>query len=515
MNRLLRYLKNALTSRIFVWVFTMLLQIAWFIGLFVFFNSYFKYASLIIQVLSVILVILIVNNQENPSYKLIWSIVILTAPVLGFALYILLGRKSINKRNRIRYQGIHNMTSVDLNELRSEYDLSKDILTGYGKQSSYIERASGYPLYENQGITYYPSGESLFNPLLEDLRKAEKYIFIEFFIIMEGIFFDSIMEILEEKVKEGIDVRIIYDDLGSIKCLPSKFYETIREKGIKCYKFNRLLPFVSIVSNNRDHRKIIIIDGKIAYTGGFNLSDEYINEWERFGYWKDNGIRVVGDAVISFLAMFTEIWQYNTKENMDFKSFLPDQFVKSELPQKGYLQPFGESPLISESLALGIYLQMISNATKYLYITTPYLILDHETMSALCWLAKSGVDVRIIMPGIPDKKLINLLGKSYYGQLLMAGVKIYEYSPGFIHSKMILTDDIIAVVGTVNLDYRGLFLNFEDGVWMYDVNILKDIKNDFNQIFKDSREIDLSYALSMHPFQKTLQGFLRLIAPLL
>lgn len=508
-------LRKILSSRLVVWGLVMLLQIGWFISLFLYFHNHYRYAGACLETIAFIIVLTIVNKQTNPSYKVAWSILILGVPVFGIAMYFLFGRSEITKRNRKK---LHKMHSKSVRHLKGDEEVIQALARqsrGAGKQAGYISKWSHFPICMNQGLTYYCTGDDTLKPILDEIAKAEHYIFLEFFIIREGVFFNTILDALEEKVKQGVEVRLLYDDFGSANTVPHHYDRYIGRFGIKCVRFNPLKPIFSAIMNNRDHRKMLIIDGKVAFTGGFNLADEYINQRERFGHWKDNGLRIEGKAVANFVAMFLEMWQYQTNETEDESKYFPDYEKEQFETLPGYVQPFADSPLDHEKVGETVYLNIINRAKDYLYIFTPYLIIDNEMMTALCNAAKSGVDVRIITPGIPDKKLVFLLTQSYYSQLLCAGVRIYQYTPGFIHAKTFVCDDVIATVGTINLDYRSLYMHFECGVWMYGTWEVGQIKHDVLDTLKVSREITYAHEAKRSPLIKTLQGLLRLFAPLM
>lgn len=510
MSRILKIL----TSRLFTWIALMLLQILWFVGVFYFFSTNFAWAGRAMEIIAIFIVLTIVNRQENPSYKLAWAVVILALPVLGLALYALLGSSTITKKKHELLYNMHNLTVKELPKDQSVLQEIEKKSKGVAKQSEYIYNVTDLPVYKNEGVTYYSAGEELFEPILEDLRNAKEYIFLEFFIIQRGVFLDSILQILEEKVQEGVEVRFLYDDMGSVSSISRHFDKELQKLGIKCQKFNPLKPIISVVMNNRDHRKIIVVDGKVAYTGGFNLADEYINKVERFGYWKDNGIRLEGPAVSNIVSMFLEMWQYSNAIKEDISPYFVDFSGVEWKKERGYLQPYADSPLDKEEVGETVYLNIINRAKDYIYIFTPYLIIDNEMMTALCNASKSGVDVHIICPGIPDKKVVFMLTQSYYGQLIRAGVHIHEYKKGFMHAKCFVCDDCIATVGTINLDYRSLYMHFECGVWMYHTEAVSEIKEDALKTMAQSREITIE-EVNKNWIKRTAQGLLRMFAPLM
>ncbi len=511
MDKLLKFL----SSRLVVWGVTMLLQIAWFIFLVLYLHSRYSYVGPLIQVVAVLIVLIIVNKQTNPSYKVAWSILILGAPVLGLVMFFLFGRSGLTKANRAVLDVMHTKSVQHLPDDKEVINKIALRSRGASKQAGYLSKWSHFPVYENTGTTYYRTGDDTMKPILDEIKKAKHFIFLEFFIIHEGVFLNNILDALEEKVKEGVEVRFMYDDFGSVTTVPLDYDKEIAKRGIECVRFNPLKPLVSVIMNNRDHRKIIIVDGHVAFTGGFNLADEYINQRERFGHWKDNGLRIEGPAVSNFTAMFMEMWQYARNQKEDVQKYIVD-FKDIEIkPDQGFVQPYADSPLDDEKVGETVYLNIINRAKDYIYIFTPYLIIDNEIMTALCNSAKAGVDVRIVTPGIPDKKLVFLLTQSNYAQLLAAGVRIYEYTPGFIHAKTFVCDDVIATVGTINLDYRSLYMHFECGVWMYGTKEVAQIKKDALDTFRASKEIYYQDELNRSWATKTLIGILRLFAPLM
>jgi cardiolipin synthase len=442
--------------------------------------------------------------------KLAWIVPILAFPILGGFLFLISGGKGPRRklahaidqrRDRSREQ--------DTNDLAER--LEDPHLAG---QSRYLARQH-FPLYQNTQTQYYATGEAGYAALLEALECAEKFIFLEYFIISPGKMWDSILEILQRKAAQGVDVRVMYDDVGSVSTLPFRYYQKLRALGIQAIAFNPFVPFCSTIMNNRDHRKIVVVDGNTAFTGGVNLSDEYINERQRFGHWKDNMVRLTGDGVWSMTLMFLELWDACTNTNDDLERYRPTLSV----PSQGYVQPYYDTPLDHEYLGENVYLNMIQQAKRYVYIMTPYLIIDSGMKTALTLAAKRGVDVRIITPGIPDKKMVWDLTRSHYPELLRAGVKIYEYTPGFLHSKVVVCDDELAVVGTINMDYRSLYLHFENACLFIRDNVVEQTKADFLETQAQSKQILLE---KME--KKTRHGILprdlyyavlRLFAPLL
>ncbi len=460
----------------------------------------------IYQIAGLLIALGLIKNSNSYSYTLPWIVIILLFPLIGTMLYLLIGYNKIMSRT---------LKSISKSEKNSKKYLIQD--TSIRKEINnnsrmrYITDYTGYPVSTNNDIEYYPLGEITYEEILKEIKKAEKFIFIEYFIISPGKMWNSILEVLKDKVKNGVEVRVIYDDFGCMKSLRSNYPKELAKYGIKCIAFNRLSPLSGVIMNNRDHRKILVIDGKVAFSGGINLADEYINVHSRFGHWKDNGIKVSGDAVWNYTVMFLSIWNAFKKEDSNYEKY-KYSFKKNK--HLGYAIPYGETPLDSEVTGQNVYLNIINQANDYVYITTPYLIIDTDMINALTLAAKRGVDVKIIIPGIPDKKMVYLLSESYVEPLVKAGVKVYKYTPGFIHAKTFISDDNIATVGTINLDYRSLYLHFECGIYLENVKCIKDIKKDFNETINKSKQVSKKEATP--PFFKGVrQAILRLIAPLM
>lgn len=464
--------------------------------------------------LSLVVVVHIINKKSHPDYKIAWILPILTFPLFGGLFYLVFGGTTPTKRSLRRMEGLENLSSSALSgEEPPIEELLKSSL-GAVNQSRYIYRTSACPPYKNTTTEYLPTGERYFQRLLEELKKAEHYIFLQYFIIKEGVMWDAILDVLLHKVQEGVEVRVIYDDLGCLSTLPRGYERTLRRTGIQCAVFNPLTPIISMRLNNRDHRKICVIDGHTAFTGGLNLSDEYINEWPRFGYWLDSGILLRGEAVWTLTAIFLASWDYTTGQEEELEPFRPRTYRAAPFPSDGVVQPFTSNPG-SESVGAGVYLHLITRARRYLYITTPYLVIDHAMSQALCDAARSGVDVRIITPHIPDKRYVFELTRAHYVPLLEAGVKIYEFTPGFVHAKTFAVDDEFAVVGTVNLDYRSLYLHYECGVWMYRSSAVKQVRRSFLEVQSQCQRVELEQAVRLGWMKRCYRSLLRVFAPLM
>lgn len=468
-------------------------------------------------IIGLIMTIYIVSRADNPSYKLAWLIPILLFPILGILLYIFFGGHKLSKKLKRRiekyYYDTMNYIKQDKKVMRKIEDEDKSI----ANQVKYISDFSNFPIYENTFSKYLSSGENFYKELLKSLKDAKKFIFMEYFIIEEGVMWNSILEILQEKVKEGVEVRLIYDDVGCAQTLPKTYNEKLNNLGIKTLVFNQIVPVLSAVLNNRDHRKITIVDGHTAFTGGINLADEYINEIVKFGHWKDSAIMIKGEAVWSFTLMFLEVWSFTINKNENYEKYKHSEkiLLDDTMYEDGYVQPYGDSPFNNELIGENIYLNMINKAKKYVYICTPYLIIDNELVTALTLAAKSGVDVRIVTPHIEDKWYIHIVTRAYYDQLIKYGVKIYEYTPGFIHSKTFVVDDHIATVGTINLDYRSLYLHFECGVFLYNCRSVMEIKSDFKNILSVSQRITIEDTKNVKWSNRFLRSIIKLFAPLL
>lgn len=494
----------------------MVLQLLVFIAVLTAFMDSFIFFDIASLLLSFAAVVWILNDSSNPAYKLAWVIPILIFPLFGGIFYLFFGKTRLSRGMQRRMQEA--AAAVPPLTHRGEDNLQKlkDEDSSAALQSRYLSEKAGYPLWANTETEYLPTGEAAFKRIVESLKTAERFIFLEMFIIGEGRMWDTILGVLAEKAAQGLDVRVMYDDFGCLRRLPPRYDKKLEALGIRCAVFNPIKPYLSFSYNHRDHRKILIIDGHIAFTGGINFADEYINEFKRFGLWKDNAIMLRGGAAASFTRMFLQLWGYARRKGQsdpDSAEFLvlPPQTAASD----GFVQPYGDSPLDDETVGENVYLNLIAKARRYLYITTPYLILDNETLTALVLAAKSGVDLRIITPHIPDKWYVHAVTRANYKALLAGGVKIFEYTPGFIHSKTFVADDLCGAVGTINLDFRSLFLHFECGVWLYGCRSLLAMRDDFLATLEQCQEVTLKELNSIGLHRKAAGWLLRLFAPLL
>lgn len=516
----LRRLLSLVTSRLVVVAILLILQAAILITTIFFLSSYSTGISLAFNILSVAVIFYLINKSDSPEYKIAWIIPILVFPVFGGLFYLLLGGDKSGTPFLRKMQKILDESSGVLEQNHDTYkeiDQTAEIQTL--RESTYLFHGGNFPVYQNTSAEYFTTGEAFFPKLLEDLRKAEKYIFMEFFIVEEGIMWDTILSILKEKVADGVDVRFMYDDIGSLFTVPGNYCKQMQSYGIKCERFNPLDGRFTLRLNNRDHRKIVVIDGNIGYTGGANLADEYINAFEKYGRWKDTMIRLEGAAVFSLTVLFLRTWntvipEIEQMKAEDYSFFRPTKFPEKN-EQSGFYQPFGDGPIPEEDVAESVYRNMINRSTDYIYITTPYLILNQEMVGALELAAKSGVDVRIITPHIPDKKMVFEVTQSYYPRLLKSGVRIFEFTPGFIHAKTIVVDGKVSVVGTINFDYRSLYLHFECGVWMCESSITEEMKEDFLETQSVSQEITLSSIDKVSIPRRFLRSILQTFAPMM
>lgn len=503
-------------GRTIVVVLALLLQIVLLALSFIRLTEYSTYILIGLTVLSWVLAIYILNrSKDTPEFKLAWIIPVIIIPVFGSLFYVFirlqLGTKLLYKR--------HSHLLEETKPLLKQESSVEQKLKKENKQvwslANYMNNYGGYPIYENTSVKYFPLGDDKFEEMKIQLEKAEKFIFMEYFIVEEGKMWNAILEILERKAKQGVDVRFMYDGMCCLVLVPYSYPKKLQEKGIKCKMFQPIRPALSTEQNNRDHRKILVIDGHTAFTGGVNLADEYINQKEVYGHWKDTAVMIKGDAVKSFTIMFLQMWNITEKEDCDYNLFLNRTAEPEKQDNYGFVMPYGDSPLDNEYVGENVYLDILNTAEDYVHIMTPYLIIDNEIITALKYSAKRGIETTIIMPHIPDKMYAYLLARTFYQELIEAGVNIYEYTPGFVHAKCFISDDKKATVGTVNLDYRSFFLHFECGVFMYGNDEIANIEKDYQETLKKCRKITIEDC-KHYPIVKKVAGrVLRLIAPLM
>jgi len=502
-----------IVTRLNIILFLLLLQIV--AGTVILYRVFLSYPVInyIGTFTSIVVFLALLKTNKPSSFKLSWIIIILAILPLGGLFYLLYGNKRATKRIK-SYVDEHSLIATHLRH-EKEPAVSPETDGRISHLLHYVRDASSYHAYENTDVNYYTFGEHMFEDMLEDMRNAKRFIFLEYFIIYKSAMWDTMLEILIQKAAEGVDVRLIIDDFGSMKLFTNRYIRKLRTQGIKIVRFNPMRPILFMFMNHRDHRKILVIDGHTAFNGGMNISDEYINTRERLGVWKDTGVRLKGAAVWSFTLMFIEMWDTFCRKGEridDYEAYrwLDDKHIEGD----GLILPYGDSPLDDEQIGENVYIDMLNQAQHYVYIFTPYLIISERMSYALQMAAKRGVDVRLVTPGTPDKKLIFRLTRSYYRFLLPAGVKIYEYTPGFMHAKSFVCDDKIAVVGTINLDYRSLYLHFECATLIYNAKVIHAIKQDAIETIDVSREI------IMQKSKKSIVGafvdaILHLLSPLL
>lgn len=508
-------LKKLIKSKALYLVASLIFQLLVLLLLLTYFSHEFLPIYYLMVGLSVIVCIGVINRDSDTSSKILWVFVIMALPFFGGMMYLLFGGRKIPKALKIQDRQAYadyNLYFNERNRKLQQADFEDPVLE---KMTNMAWNNGKFALYKNSATTYYKTGEEQFEAIVQALKEAKHFIFIEMYILDHGYMLKTILDILEEKVAQGLDVRLIYDDFGSLLNIEHDFPEQMRAKGIQCYAFNPIKPQLAIQMNNRDHRKIIVVDGRVAFTGGSNIADEYINKVERFGHWKDMGMRVTGAAVEMFTISFIQLWNFCAPTNTPYEKFVlpPSAFAGDH--SEGYVIPFSDSPTDENNTGKNMHLNMLATARKFCWISTPYLILDAEMESALILAVNNGVDVRLVVPGIPDKKTVYQVTKANYDHLLRKGVKIYEYTPGFIHGKVTLADDAQALVGTVNMDFRSYYYNYECGIWGYHTEMIPAIHEDFEQIFKDSREITVEDMQKVNPVVRYYRNFLKIFSPLM
>lgn len=483
------------------------------------FSIYYTLIPIIVLILLDFFIgLFIVNSKIETVFKQGWLACVLIFPYIGALVYLMFGHKVTTKRYLKSKNNIIKRSLNELLEKEEETCRLEDVkkINKHAYSVSHYLRTCGFPTYSNNEFEYFPSGELGFEKVKEELKKAKRFIFIEFFIIERGEMFDSIYEILKEKVKEGVEVYFIYDDFGTSSKISNWFYKEVRKNGINCYKFNKISPTMNVRQNVRDHRKIIVIDGVVGFTGGCNLADEYINKINRFGYWKDNFLMIKGKSVDTFTKTFIVFYFISSKIKLDFNKFSFDTHkdLDESNPMEGLLIPYTDMPYSNDALSRYMYLDMINKAENYVMLSTPYLIPDNELLTALENKARGGVRVVIITPGIPDKKLVYQVTRSYYTSLLIAGCEIYEYTPGFNHEKLMVVDDKIALSGTCNFDCRSFYLNFEDGIFIVNNKEILKMRDSLLNMVSVSRKQELDKYLKVNIFKRWLWSLLRIFSSL-
>ena len=512
-NRIIERQYSYIPVRYILAALITLFEVLAIIGVMVALCYYVPYFYLAAFATEVFCVIKIIVSNDNPEYKIPWLLFVLILPIAGFMLYFIFYSRKLKKKFIRRLERLYEVKYPEQSH-ENFIRLQQENRTA-SNQAKLLCALSYTYLFTNTKQTYFSLGEDMWQSMLADLKRAEKFIYLEYFIIEEGEFWDSILKILKEKAQNGLDVRVVFDDVGCMNTLPGNYAKQLWGFGIKATPFSRLKGQADNEFNNRSHRKIMIIDGKIGYTGGVNIADEYINKVVKLGHWKDVGIRLEGEAVYELTKLFLIDYGINVKETPEY---LPEEvlFPKTDITASGFLIPFGDgpAPIYKRRASQSLIVDILSNAKRYAYIMTPYLIIDNDMCLTLENAAIKGVDVRIIVPHVPDKKIVFEMTKSFYQRLMKAGVKIYEYEKGFVHAKCYLVDDEIAMVGTINMDYRSLVHHFENGVWMYKTDCLSNIKADMLYTMEKSIAI-APESIKTNLFQRFIRSVVRIFAPLL
>ena len=518
---MLRRVLNLVFSRLVITVTLVLLQVFWLFSVFHWLDAYSTWLNGVGLALSVIMCLALIRQDSTaPELKISWMIIFMLMPVQGGLLYLLWGNKRPALGLRHRLERAETAMAHTRREDPAAVAALREQNPRAAETARYLHDYAPAPLCGDTAVKYYPDGQSMFADMLPALRGAQHSIYVESFIIGMGEMWGQIHEILRRKAAAGLDVRVIYDDAGCLSLLPHNYAEMMRADGIRAFSFNRCVPLLNLVMNNRDHRKIMVIDGKIGFTGGINLSDEYINRTSRLGHWKDTAIALRGDAVRSLTLMFLQMWDAassKSKNEENYEQYLvPADYKLPEVYKAdGFVMPYADSPLDEEQVGEQVYLDILNQAKSYVHIITPYLILDDGMKNAMAYAAKRGIDVKIIMPHIPDKWYAFAVAKTFYKDLLRAGVQIFEFTPGFVHAKSFVSDDDTAVVGTINLDYRSLYHHFENGCFMADCDAVLDIRRDMEQTLEQCREVTEKYKSGRSATLRLGQLFLRLFAELL
>ena len=522
--------KSSIASVIFgrtgIIILLILLQFGFLIAGYTYLQGKMYFIDSVVKAGAVILVIYLTNNRSNPAFKMVWMTIMLVAPVFGVLLYIFVEFQVGVRWLNARLEHMHETTKKHWTQDEAVQEQLKEEDSEVASLAHYVCEYGGFPAYENTGVKYFSCGEDKIEELSEriqqpvnlirQLEKAEKFIFMEYFIVAKGYVWDRVLEVLKRKAAEGVEVRFMYDGTCTVSLLPPNYPKKLEQEGIACRVFSPIRPALSTHQNNRDHRKIVVIDGKVAFTGGINLADEYVNRKIRFGHWKDTAIMLEGDAVRSFTLMFLEMWNVAKSEKVEeFDPYLDVIYEREKHSGEGFVIPYGDSPIDGEHVGKMVYMDILNTSKRYVHIMTPYLILDNEMMTALKFAAKRGVEVIIIMPHVPDKWYAFVLAKTYYNELLDAGVQIYEYTPGFVHAKVFTSDDRKAVVGTINMDYRSLYLHFECAAFLYENSEIPAVENDFQETLKKCQKITQEDYKKQKSFDKIAGSILRVFAPLM
>ena len=504
---------HAIFSRLGIIVLLLLVQVFFLFSLFTWFGDLVPHFWGGTILFSACMVLYLINSSIDPTAKITWLIIIMLMPVFGALLFWFTQSEVGHRALKSRVDQLIQETNTLVPQDQSALEHLKEEAPGAAGLAAYINRTGCHPVYENTEVTFFPMGEDKWAEMLRQLEQAQHFIYMEYFIVDEGLMWGKILEILARKAKEGVDVRVLYDGTCEFTTLPHDYPKRLQQLGIQCRMFARVIPMVSTHYNYRDHRKILVIDGHTAFNGGVNLADEYINHIQKFGHWKDTAVMLKGEAARSFTLMFLQMWNV-TEKQPKFDSM--QQYPAFPQPKaEGYVIPYGDCPLDHDKVGERVYMDILNRATKYVHIMTPYLILDSEMETALCFAAERGVEVKLILPGIPDKKTPYALAKMHYASLLDSGVQIYEYTPGFVHAKVFVSDDKEAVVGTINLDYRSLYHHFECATWMYGVPCIGEIEEDFQTTLLQCRRVTKGTIWQGHRMLIPLGYLMKVLAPLM
>ena len=498
-------------SRAGIFVILILVQMLIFLGIPYYLKEYATFIYSVMSLMEIIVLVYIINTEGNPAFKLSWILCVMAVPVVGTIFYIYVHLQLETRFVQNRLAALRMETEPYMDQDQKITDALWEGKSANAQLSYYLSHQLGFPTYRNTEAEYFPVGEAKFASMIKELEKAEKFIFMEYFIVEEGIMWNTILEILKRK---AVEVRFMYDGMCAFDLLPYSYPKKLQKYGINCKMSNKIRPFVSTIQNNRDHRKICVIDGQVGYVGGVNLADEYINEKERFGHWKDTAVLLRGDAVQSLTMIFLQMWDVDMRGVEPYGKYLTKK--ADTLNEKlGYVIPYADSPFDHENVGEEVYFHILNHAKKYVHIMTPYLILDNEMLTTLIRAAKSGIEVIIIMPHIPDKWYAFAVAKTYYKELIEGGVQIYEYTPGFVHAKIFVSDDDTATVGSINLDFRSLYLHFENGVFIYDNPEVQKVEEDFQNTLAKCHKVTVTEVRNRGILMKTAGQVLRLVAPLM
>lgn len=501
-------------SRAGIFVILILVQMLIFLGIPYYLKEYATFIYSVMSLMEIIVLVYIINTEGNPAFKLSWILCVMAVPVVGTIFYIYVHLQLETRFVQNRLAALRMETEPYMDQDQKITDALWEGKSANAQLSYYLSHQLGFPTYRNTEAEYFPVGEAKFTSMIKELEKAEKFIFMEYFIVEEGIMWNTILEILKRKAAEGVEVRFMYDGMCAFDLLPYSYPKKLQKYGINCKMSNKIRPFVSTIQNNRDHRKICVIDGQVGYVGGVNLADEYINEKERFGHWKDTAVLLRGDAVQSLTMIFLQMWDVDMRGVEPYGKYLTKK--ADTLNEKlGYVIPYADSPFDHENVGEEVYFHILNHAKKYVHIMTPYLILDNEMLTTLIRAAKSGIEVIIIMPHIPDKWYAFAVAKTYYKELIEGGVQIYEYTPGFVHAKIFVSDDDTATVGSINLDFRSLYLHFENGVFIYDNPEVQKVEDDFQNTLAKCHKVTVTEVRNRGIPMKMAGQVLRLVAPLM